>query len=86
MSTMKLRKVGNSLGLTFSKEILQKAGLTGDEELEVTASRGEILLRKTKGGLTVEFSKAEATALAGRKFETKAGESALEKVRKAAEQ
>lgn len=83
MNTMKLRKIGNSLGTTFSREVLQKAGLDGDEELEIFVSRGEITLRKAKGGISVEFSKVEADALAAGKFDTKAAMAGLEKVRKA---
>lgn len=81
-TTMKLRKVGNSLGLTFPKDVLNKAGITGDDELEVSVVRGEIVLRKAKGGAVVEFNKAEAAALAAGEFESKAGKSALDKVRK----
>lgn len=79
---MKLRRIGNSLGTTFSKETLQKAGLSGDEELEVVAGVGEIRLRRASGRLVVEFTKAEAAALASGKLETKAAETALDKVRK----
>lgn len=83
--TMKLRKVGNSLGATFSKELLKEAGFSGDEELEVAAQEGEIMIRRTSVRLVVEFSKAEAEALAGEKLGTKAGKSALAKVRKLTE-
>lgn len=87
-NTMKLRRIGNSLGTTFSREILQKAGLTGDEEIEVIVGNGEIKLRRTSERVVVEFTKAEAAALAATQSETKAAESALNKVRKlvAAEQ
>ena len=81
---MKLRKIGNSLGTTFSRELLQKAGLTGDEELEVITAHGEITLRK-RSGVPVEFSEAEAQALASGEYDTEAGQSALDKVRKAVE-
>lgn len=80
---MKLRKIGNSLGLTFPKDVLNKAGITGNDELEVSVLHGEIVLRKAKGGAVVEFSKAEVVALATGEFESKAGKSALDKVRKA---
>jgi len=82
---MKLRKIGNSLGTTFSRELLQRAGLTGDEELEVITANGEITLRKSRSGVPVEFSRTEAQALACGKYDTKAGQSALDKVRKAVE-
>lgn len=79
---MKLRKIGNSLGTTFSKEVLQKAGFTAEDQLEVVVATGEISLRRAKGGIVVEFSKAEAGALTSGKLESKAGISALAKVRK----
>lgn len=81
-NAMKLRRIGNSLGTTFSKETLQKAGLTGDEEFEVVVGNGEIKLRRTSERVVVEFTKAEAVALAATQSETKAAESALNKVRK----
>ena len=81
-NTMKLRRIGNSLGTTFSKEVLQKAGLTGDEEFEVIAGGGEIKLRRSSERVVVEFTKAEAVALAATQSETKAAASALNKVRK----
>lgn len=79
---MKLRKVGNSLGTTFSKEVLQKAGLTADDELEVAVSAGEIRLRRADGRLTLELTKAEAMALADGKMDSKAGLSVVAKARK----
>ena len=82
---MKLRRIGNSLGTTFSRELLQKAGLTGDEELEIVTAHGEITLRKSRSGVPVEFSEAEAQALASGEYDTEAGQSALDKVRKAVE-
>lgn len=82
---MKLRQIGNSLGTTFSKGTLQAAGFDGNEELEVVASLGEIILRRSRKRLVVEFTKSEATALATGKFDSKAGEAALEKVRKLTE-
>lgn len=84
MATMKLRKVGNSLGAILSKDILKKADFAENDELDVTVSRGEITLRKQRSGVTVDLSKEEAAALCAGEFETKAGKSALSKVRKAA--
>lgn len=84
MAIMKLRKIGNSLGAILSKEILNKAGFAEGEELEIIASRGEVTLRKANGSKLVEFNDAELTALAAGEFESKAGKSALGKVRKAA--
>lgn len=81
-NAMKLRKIGNSLGTTFSREVLQKAGFAPDDELEVTASAGEIRLRRTNGRLLVNLSRAEADALLACKMDSKDGLSALAKVRK----
>lgn len=81
-NAMKLRKIGNSLGTTFSKEVLQKAGFAADDQLEVTASAGEIRLRRAGGRLVLELTKAEAGALAEGKMDSKAGLSALAKARK----
>lgn len=82
MRDMKLRRMGNSLGTTFSKGLLQKAGLSGDEELEVVAVPGEIRLRRANSRFVVELTKSEATALATGKMDSKAAETALGKVRK----
>lgn len=79
---MKLRRIGNSLGTTFGREVLRQAGLSGNEELEVTATPGEIRLRRAGGRLVLEITRPEANALAAGNFDSKAGESALAKVRK----
>ncbi len=78
---MKLRKIGNSLGTTFSKDVLQKAGFTGDEALEVVASPGEIRLRRASGRIVIELTEAEANALAAGDMDAEAAVSALAKVR-----
>jgi len=82
---MKLRKIGNSLGTTFSKEVLQNAGITADDELQVVATPGEIRLRSADGRLTLELTKVEADALAEGKMTSKAGLSVVAKVRKLVE-
>jgi antitoxin component of MazEF toxin-antitoxin module len=80
---MKLRKIGNSLGTTFTQEILAKAGISEGQELEVIGTLGEIKIRPAAGNsVIVEFSAAEAKALAGGKLDSKSGESALNKVRR----
>lgn len=58
------------------------AGLSGDDEIEVVATPGEIRLRRANGRVIVEFTKSEAVALAAGKLETKAAEAALSRVRK----
>jgi antitoxin component of MazEF toxin-antitoxin module len=80
---MKLRKVGNSLGTTFSREVLSRAGFTEGDELEVLVTPGEISIRPaTATKVFIEFTPAEARALASGKLDSKAGESAITKVRR----
>ena len=79
---MKLRKIGNSLGTTFNRELLERAGIDEGQELDVLAKPGEITIRPAiRTGVVVEFTALEAKALAAGKLDTKAGESALNKVR-----
>lgn len=78
---MKLRRIGNSLGTTFSREILQKASLAGDEELELITFPGEIRLRRVSDRIVVQLTEAEAKALTAGNLETKAATTALAKVR-----
>jgi antitoxin component of MazEF toxin-antitoxin module len=78
---MKLRKIGNSLGTTFSKSLLEKAGFSGSEDLEITAATGELRIRRASGRLMLELTPLEAEALAAGKFESKAGKSAIAKIR-----
>lgn len=81
-NAMKLRKIGNSLGTTFSREVLQKAGFEGDEDLEVSVTTGEIRLHRANSPLMVELTRAEANALADGKLESKAAVAVFAKVRK----
>jgi antitoxin MazE len=41
----KVQKWGNSQGLRFSREILEKASITIGEEVDVSARRGEIVVK-----------------------------------------
>lgn len=79
MSTKKLRRIGNSLGTTFSKELLQQAGFSGDEELQITAAPGEIRIRSATK-ILVELSRAEADALATGNLASKPAAAALNKI------
>jgi antitoxin component of MazEF toxin-antitoxin module len=80
---MKLRKIGNSRGTTFSREVLNKAGFEDGQELDVLASPGEIkIVPAVVSGFTVSFTTAEAKALAAGKLDSKSGEAALNKVRR----
>lgn len=77
---IKLRRVGNSLGTTFSRELLTSAGLVGDEDFEVVTSLGEIRLRRVSPAVVVELSVDEAGALVAGEVGTKAAKSAREKL------
>jgi antitoxin component of MazEF toxin-antitoxin module len=80
---MKLRKIGNSQGMTFSREVLSKAGFEGGQELDVLVSPGEIkIVPAVVSGVTVSFTTAEAKALASGKLGSKSGEAALKKIRR----
>ena len=80
---MKLRKIGNSQGTTFSREVLNRAGFEEGQELDVLASPGEIrIVPAVVSGVTVSFTTAEAKALAIGKLDSKSGEAALNKVRR----
>ena len=71
---MKLRKIGNSLGTTFRKETLVRAGFVEADELEVQAVPGEIRIRRTGGRLSLDLTRAEAKALVAGNAESKAGQ------------
>ncbi|GEM_PF-1203317 len=69
-----------------SQDVLKAAGFSCDDELEIAASSGEIAIRRANIRLVVEFTKAEADALASDEMATKASKSALAKVRKLTEE
>ena len=80
---MKLRKIGNSQGTTFTREVLNKAGFEEGQELDILASPGEIkIVPAVVSGVTVLFTTAEAKALATGQLGSKPGEAALNKVRR----
>lgn len=79
---MKLRRIGNSLGTTFSRELLERSGLKEDDELDIQATPGEIRIRRESSQLVVELTEPEAKALAAGHTESRAWHSALTKVRK----
>ena len=80
---MKLRKIGNSQGTTFSRDMLNRAGFEDGQELDVLVSPGEIkIVPAVVSGVTVSFTTAEAKALATGKLDSKSGEAALSKVRR----
>ena len=80
---MKLRKIGNSQGTTFSRDMLNRAGFEDGQELDVLVSPGEIkIIPAVVSGVTVSFTTAEAKALATGELDSKFGEAALKKVRR----
>lgn len=80
---MKLRKIGNSFGTTFSQDALSKAGFTEDVELDVIAVRDEIIIRPAlPNGYAIEFTPSEAKAIAREQLGTKSGQAAVQKIRR----
>lgn len=79
---MKLRKIGNSLGTTFSRDLLNRAGFEDGQELDIIASPGKIeIVPAVVQGVTVLLTTAEAKALAAGNLNSTSGEAALNKVR-----
>lgn len=79
---MKLRKIGNSLGTTFDKATLARAGFGEDDELVVTSTSGEIKIRRAGGRQAIDLSEAEIRALAAGDATSKAGRAVAAKARK----
>lgn len=79
---MKLRKVGNSLGTTFSKDMLSVAGFTEEDDLEVIAAPGELRITKPVTGVSLELSLAEAKAIAQGKMDSPEVAGVVEKARR----
>ena len=82
LNHLKLRRIGNSLGTTFSKEVLHQAGLTGDEPLTLVIRPGEIRLCRTEPHVAVAFTPAEAAALAAGERNTPAALAAQAKLQR----
>ncbi|MDK6079758.1 hypothetical protein [Massilia varians] len=81
--TMKLRKIGNSQGTTFSRDVLNKAGFADGQELDIVASPGEIkIVPAAVEGVLVSLTVAEARALASGKIDSRPGLAAVNKVRR----
>lgn len=79
---MKLRKIGNSLGTTFDKPTLARAGFSEEDALVVTSTAGEIRIRRAGGRQTLELSEAEIKAVASGDTTSKAGKAVAAKARK----
>lgn len=82
MSAMKLRKIGNSLGTTFDKATLARAGFGENDVLVVTSAPGEIKIRRAGGRQVLELAEAEIRAVATGDMTSKAGKAAAAKARK----
>lgn len=82
MNTMNLRKIGNSLGTTFDKLTLARAGFGESDTLVITSSPGEIRIRRAGGRQTLDLSEAEILALASGDVTSKAGKAVAAKARK----
>ena len=61
---MKLRRIGNSVGTTFSREVLAAAHIDPSEELEIVAVAGEIRIKKANPSVLLDLSKEEVALLA----------------------
>ncbi len=80
---MKLRKIGNSQGTTFSRDVLNKAGFVDGQELDIVASPGEIkIVPAAFDGVLVPLTVAEAKALVAGRVDSKPGMAAVSKVRR----
>ena len=76
-----LRRIGNSSGITFTREVLAIAGFSEGQELVITAVHGEIRLVAVDQAIEVEFSNTEARALIHGDLASDAGQSAINKLR-----
>lgn len=79
---MKLRKIGNSLGTTFDKATLARAGFGESDDLVVTSVPGEIKIRRSGGRQSLDLSESEIRALASGDTTSKAGKAVAAKARK----
>lgn len=50
IETKKLRKTGNSQGVTLSRAVLTAAGFAPGEEVALSASPGKIIISQARGG------------------------------------
>lgn len=82
MNTMKLRKIGNSLGTTFDKATLARAGFGESDALIVSSTAGEIKIRRVGGRQVLDLSEAEVKAVASGDTTSKAGKAVAAKARK----
>lgn len=79
---MKLRKIGNSLGTTFDKATLARAGFGENDELVVTSTVGEIKIRHAGGRQVLDLAEPEIRAVATGDLSGKAGKAVVAKARK----
>ena len=81
-ATMKLRKIGNSLGTTFYKGTLARAGFSEHDTLIVASTAGEIRIRRAGGRQVLDLSESEVRAVAAGDTTSKAGKAVAAKARK----
>lgn len=78
---LKLRRIGNSVGLTFSKETLARAGFDDDEKIALFVVPGEIRLRSGSDRHRLDLSQSEIKALASGELGGKEGKAVLAKAK-----
>lgn len=76
-----LRRIGNSSGISFTKDALAIAGFFEGQELRVEAAPGEIRLTASDPGVDIRFTSAEAKALLEGDLNSAAGKAAVHKLR-----
>jgi antitoxin component of MazEF toxin-antitoxin module len=78
---LKLRRIGNSVGLTISKETLSRAGFDNDEKIALFVAPGEIRLRSASDRHRLDLSQSEIKALVGGDLDGKDGKALIAKAK-----
>lgn len=63
MRTLKLRKIGNAVGLTLPQAMLRTAGLAEGDEIEVVATVGEVRICKAGKRVTLTVTQEDLKLL-----------------------
>jgi antitoxin component of MazEF toxin-antitoxin module len=79
----RLRQIGNSQGVTFSRELLQTAGFEAGQDLQIIAVPGEIRVTRADDLVNVALTETEAKAIAAGDTTSEPGKTAADKVRQA---
>ncbi len=69
------------MGLTFSKEALERAGFAADEKIALLVSPGEIRIRAVGERHRLELSQQEIKALVSGSLDSKDGKSVVAKAK-----